>query len=349
MPRPARPVLALVFTPGVTLDHWRRAGLLEREVRYYEALAARIGPVAFVTAGGRTLPESASIRAVSATAMLRDAPRIVKTNQLAGAALAVAARIRGSRLVARGGYVGSEPWRHRSRIAPSHVVATLREAVLCAVADLVIVTTAEAAAYVRGRYRMQASRVAVVPNFVEIERFEVARAPEPGRVVMVGRLTPEKRLDVAAAAAAAVDGISLRLVGDGPLRPALAALGPAVVLDGPVAHERIPAVLAHADLYLSTSRFEGHPKALLEAMAAGVPPVVAPAPGLVPLVEDGVTGYVARGMDPGAVRDALRRALADPARPDVGARARAMVRARFAREIVLAAEVDAYARAGLLP
>jgi glycosyltransferase involved in cell wall biosynthesis len=56
---------------------------------------------------------------------------------------------------------------------------------------------------------------------------------------------------------------------------------------------------------------EGLPKAILEAMAQGIPPVVTNVGGMPELVEDGVSGFVVPPRDPDALRDALRRLAGD--------------------------------------
>lgn len=105
-------------------------------------------------------------------------------------------------------------------------------------------------------------------------------ARDPGRVVVVGRLAPGKRVDLAIRGfvAAAVPGAVLDIYGDGAERGALQALiddlgaGEYVVLRG--ATENVAGVLDAASVYLSTSAFEGQGLALAEALSHGTPAVV---------------------------------------------------------------------------
>lgn len=105
-------------------------------------------------------------------------------------------------------------------------------------------------------------------------------AREPGRVVVVGRLAPGKRVDLAIRGfvAAGVPGAVLDIYGDGAERGALQALiddlgaGEYVVLRG--ATENVAGVLDAASVYLSTSAFEGQGLALAEALSHGTPAVV---------------------------------------------------------------------------
>ena len=71
---------------------------------------------------------------------------------------------------------------------------------------------------------------------------------------------------------------------------------------------------------------EGLPKAILEAMAQGIPPVVSNVGGLPELVVDGSCGFVVPPRDPAALLVALRRLAADaPLRRSFGAAARARI------------------------
>jgi len=362
------PGLALLFTPGVTVSHWERAGFLDREVRYYRALARRVGVVTFVSEGraddglrarlspielldgARPLPRPVA-RAVAGRAAARRA-RIVKTNQLANVAGALAAKAAGAHLVARGGYVGSEPWRHRSRFGPHRSRETVTELLLTHAAERVIVTTDEAASYLRERYNLARERVHVVPNFAEIDRFDLPSDPEDGLVTMVGRLTTEKDVGLAVDALTGLRGVRLRVVGDGPLRADIAdrarSRGVLLELIGVVPHERLPELLARTEIYLITSRYEGHPKALIEAMASGVPCVGTSAPGIRSVIEHERTGLLASSPTSGAIREAIARLRADPLlRQRLGRAAREHVR-QYALDRVVALECDVYREAGWL-
>ena len=90
--------------------------------------------------------------------------------------------------------------------------------------------------------------------------------------------------------------------------------------------EDMRAIVAAHDVFLMPSLAEGSPLALLEAMAAGLPPVAAAAGGIPDIVRDGDSGLLFPWCDAAAGADALLRVLGDPAlaaRLGAGARARA--------------------------
>jgi glycosyltransferase involved in cell wall biosynthesis len=167
-------------------------------------------------------------------------------------------------------------------------------------------------------------RVAVIPNCVDTERFRpveraVAARPDGPHVVSVARLVRDKSpLALVAAFALAkksVPGARLTMVGDGPLREqtlALAAeLGVADALSVVTGCGEVRPHLAEADVFALASRREGSPNAVLEAMASGLPVVASRTGGLPDLVDDGVTGLLARPEDPQDIGAALARLLRD--------------------------------------
>ena len=80
---------------------------------------------------------------------------------------------------------------------------------------------------------------------------------------------------------------------------------------GRLRNEEIPTVLARSAAYVMPSEWEGHPKALIEAMASGTPVIGADRPGIRNVITDGETGLVCEPTERG-LRDALIRLLAEP-------------------------------------
>jgi glycosyltransferase involved in cell wall biosynthesis len=166
--------------------------------------------------------------------------------------------------------------------------AALNLRALLRVADRVIcVSEAEHAVLTRVVGMNAAKRVLVVHNGVRVpsppssgERAafrNVLGIPEDDVVaIWVGSLD-ERKDPLAAVRAAREAGVLLLVVGDGPLRSQVErAAGARVRVLGRRAD--VPRLLAAADLYVLTSRREGLALSLLEAMAAGLAPVVTDLP-----------------------------------------------------------------------
>ncbi len=216
------------------------------------------------------------------------------------------------------------------------------ETLLAGIPDAIVANSeaGRAAALARG---FPARRLAVVPNGVDTERFRPDRAAgaalraawagEGGRLVgLAARLDPVKdhATFLQAAALLAREDARARFVcvGDGPL------VGPLRVLAGDLglearltwAGERqdMPAVYNALDVCCLSSRSEGFPNALAEAMACGVPCVGTDAGDVREILGD--AGRLVPGQDPAALALALGRMLQEPGERGRAARARVLER-----------------------
>ena len=189
------------------------------------------------------------------------------------------------------------------------------------------------------------AHVTHVVNGIDLARFRVpvdaaaARAaaglrPGESAIGMVSRFVAEGShmkghpalLHAFARLAPAHPAAVLVLVGDGESRPAIAALAERLGLAARVRflghRDDVPALLPALHAIVLPSRGEGLPRALVEAMAAGVPAVGTRAGGIVELLADGA-GLLVDVGDVEGLAGALGRLLADPAlRAELGARGR---------------------------
>jgi glycosyltransferase involved in cell wall biosynthesis len=157
----------------------------------------------------------------------------------------------------------------------------------------------------------------VIPNGVDLDRFERERRPVAGRIVMLGRLARPKRPELVVRALARMrerhSDAELWLVGDGPLRAEVEAVAGSLGLTGAVRvtgrREDVPQVLAEAFCAVLASDYEGMPLSVLEAMAAGVPVVATSFGGLDEVIEDGDTGFVVERGSVDALAASLGRLL----------------------------------------
>ncbi len=93
-------------------------------------------------------------------------------------------------------------------------------------------------------------------------------------------------------------GISLHIIGDGPLKPELVRwtqlnhIEKNVIFHGLVTHEKAVGLLVENDLFALTSFHEGFPTALIEALALSKPVVASSIPGVRELIVDGYNGLL---------------------------------------------------------
>ena len=127
------------------------------------------------------------------------------------------------------------------------------------------------------RFRAINPRTQVIYNAASL-RADAPALPANGVVLAVGRHVAQKGFDLLLKAcvivAKAVPQARLRIVGDGPLRPAhermAQALGVAGRVEWLAPTAQIERYFREADVFVLSSRYEGMPIALLEAQAMGV-------------------------------------------------------------------------------
>lgn len=161
----------------------------------------------------------------------------------------------------------------------------------------------------------------------------------------VGRMSFEKGLDVLLAALPRLEDLplSVSVIGEGPLRERLQheavrlGIGDRLRWHGPVAEAA--RLYTAFDCFVLSSRTEGTPIALLEAMKAGVP-IVTAAVGGVPDVLGAEEGMLVPAEDPEALAGAIRATLTDRA----AARARAnLAQRRVSRDFAADPWVERHA------
>ena len=170
-------------------------------------------------------------------------------------------------------------------------------------------------------------RLHVIPSGVDVRLFDAPHDdPFPHvsrpRVAFVGRLAPQKGVAglVQAAAHLRNTDAQILIVGDGPDRRRLEhdirtlGLTDRVQITGFVAHDRIPAVLAHVDMLVMPSVYEELGSALVEGLQAGLPIVATRVGGIPDVIEHDDTGVLVDPGDPRALAAAIDDLLDDPRR-----------------------------------
>jgi len=170
--------------------------------------------------------------------------------------------------------------------------------------------------------------VRTIRNGIDLNRFSVRRdrsclANTPAAqaspvLTLIGRLArvkgPDRALAVFERCREQLPGAGLVFVGDGPMRRKLEErvrgserLRGSVWFAGEQPTHAVPGFLAASDALIMSSRFEGLPTCVLEAMAAGCPVVSVPVGGVAEIITDEHTGFLAAANDDAALEDALLR------------------------------------------
>ncbi len=301
-----------------TIDNLR---LLEKEAILYFTVASLV----------REINPSADLKALwHLIRLLREErPHIVHTHtSKAGVLGRLAAWITGIPVIVHTPH-GHVFYGHFSAV-PSWVFLQIERALAGITTRLIGLTTAETREHLeRGVGR--ADRFAVVPSGIDLDRFRKARAngkivpdwfgcPSTAQVIgSVGWLTDVKGhrflVDALALLKNEYHDLHLVIIGTGNQHDALlrraeqAGISHAVHLLGH--REDIDACLAGFDCFVLPSLNEGMGRALIEAMAAGLPVIASRVGGIPALVEDGKNGLLVPAGDSSALADAIRKVIDD--------------------------------------
>lgn len=374
--------LGVFFTRGVSLEKWLTAGLYDREVTIYRYHLHRgtLSRVYWFTYGadddhlaevlkdeGRLPPEIDVVpcprwilklgRGASVLYSLL-MPFVVgnyvrrcdllKTNQMDGALAAVVASwLYGRPLFVRTGYTLS---RFVAQIFPGNplrqIAAWLTERLAFSFSDRASVSSCYDLDYVTRKYRLHGRPPAVIGNFVDTAAFTpVTGNAKHSRAIFVGRLSPQKNLEMAIRACCQCN-IGLDIIGEGPERQRLEGIGRGIGADvtwlGVVANDALPQYLSRCRFFILPSLWEGMPKALLEAMASGLVCIGNNATGINEIIEDGVTGYLSAGPLAADLAEAIQRAMHGDYE-SVSAAARHFIDSQFSLAAIAGKEADVLA------
>jgi glycosyltransferase involved in cell wall biosynthesis len=186
--------------------------------------------------------------------------------------------------------------------------------------------------YLCGPLGIPESRVEVIPIGIETEKYhrddrlvrrKALAIGDEMVFIFVGRLAPVKNVPGLVEAflnlqSKGAPASRLLIVGDGEDAAAVRTLiehhplGHRITLAGEQADVR--AYLASADIFVLNSRSEGTPRALLEAMAVGLP-AICPAVGNIPSMIAG-RGWLTNPEDPVSLENAMRYVLQNPGAVD---------------------------------
>ncbi len=213
------------------------------------------------------------------------------------------------------------------------------------------------AAQAREQRDMPSDRLHTIPNGIRLERYapdvEARRAVrtelalgDAWVVGTVGRLDQYKNqsLLVRAMAPLLAEGVKLVIVGDGDARTdveaAVASLPGSARANVTLTGRRmdVPQLVHAFDVFALSSRSEGLPLVVPEAMSAGLPVIATAVGGLPSVIDDGVTGLLVP-VDETKLGEALAMLAHDQARARaMGVRAREVALDRYSHERM----VDAY-------
>jgi L-malate glycosyltransferase len=220
----------------------------------------------------------------------------------------------------------------------------------CRLADAVVANAAAVAAQTARDLGVAAPKLQVIPNGIDVERFDLHafRTPDPllpggsvatPRVCMVGSMHRADKGHAELLEAAAIlksRGVRAQflLVSDGALRPELEDKARALGIGDDVfflgRRDDVASVLVRSDIVAHPSWSEGFPNAVLEGMCAARPVVATRVGGIPEVMTDGAHGFLVEPQRPAELAAALGKLIANPLAGHVmGLRGRRHVETEF--------------------
>lgn len=223
---------------------------------------------------------------------------IIKTNQMFGADVAVKFSKKNKiPLINRMGYIYSEfKANETSKNSDEYFESVKLEKDVIKLADHIVVTTALMLDTICDQYPDAEKKISIIPNFVDTNIFKPNLSVEKiYDVIFIGRFEPQKNL-INLLDALSATKLSVLMVGSGSQEDELKKKYNSLISDikwkKNLPNPELPNYLNHARILALPSLYEGHPKVLIEAMAAGTPVVATNSPGIREIITHCENGFL---------------------------------------------------------
>lgn len=322
--------LALFFTAGISLKTWHDIGMIDREVAIYNELSKHFKHIYFFTYGDKEDLKFKSYLADNITIIpkkyisnsllysfmipfihhkiLKDVD-ILKTNQMWGSWSAVLTKFfYRKKLLVRTGYMLSIFYAKKNpRSKVINQLIKVLEIIVYKFAEGIITTSQSDFEYVKRNYNPRGIHI-LIPNYVETDIFKPMKMQKKkGSICYIGRLNQQKNL-LALLGALKDLPYSITIIGLGEqerqLKNFAAKNNINVNFLGNIPNHELPKILNQHEVFILPSLYEGMPKALLEAMACGLPVIGTNVKGINEVIKHGKNGILCN-TDLASIREAI--------------------------------------------
>ena len=360
--------IVVFLTFDMSLEKWDRNGTLERELLLYRRMSQAGYEVTLFTYGARSdlhylrsmngikvlpvyaythRPSNKGVRLMASLFLpthfkgtLVEAD-IYKTNQMYGAWIPVLAKILyRKKLIVRCGY----EYLHDAMFNSKSIIVRigrfipryLLEFLAYRAANIIVVTSAFSKQYIKKMFWVSDRKIQLQPNYVDTNVFKPKtrrlRTTRSAAIAFVGRLHPAKNI-LALLNALAGTHHRLSIIGKGSQEIALREYAAKMKIDalflGICPHRVLSRLLSEMDFFVLPSVYENNPKALLEAMACGLPVVASDIPGVREIVNHEQNGLLCES-NAQAIRESIDAFIRNPAlRKKLGHNARLTIERDF--------------------
>ncbi len=162
-------------------------------------------------------------------------------------------------------------------------------------------------------------KIFIPPNVFDFDEFPAKKQAVKYQIITVGSLVADKRMDILLRAVAQVKQnikhIKVAVIGSGKLESRLknlaGQLGLTDNVDFPGAVSNVRDYLNASQVFVLTSRTEGLPMAMVEALSCGLPVVVAEVGDINTVAKNGINALLVSSFTPEAFARAIEKLLTD--------------------------------------
>ena len=249
------------------------------------------------------------------------------------------------KLIVRGGYEAHQLSKFQPTSILRRIALPLISRLAYGNADRIILPTQNIKEYVIHTFSISEEKIAVINNFVNVDKFKPLPGNANGRCLFVGRFSRVKNVNNLIKACKLAE-VGLDLCGSGPeegkLRDLVNGISADVNFLGKIENAELPKILAKYMVFALVSYHEGSPKALLEAMSSGLVVIGSNVPGINNVITDGENGLLCK-KDAASIAEKLSEVKNDVTlRSKIGCSAREYIVSNFSLDAIVSKEILLY-------
>lgn len=312
--------IALFFSYRLSIKTLQDFGIFNRESKIWHALEEEFNPVYIVTYGRKEetnftdnsfknlkllnnkWPLNPFIYSLLLPFLYKkelSGVSTYKTNQLSGSLPALFCKfLYNKKFILREGFSLSILLRKTGVRKIKIFLVTILERASYFFADKIIVSTSIAKDYLIRHYKVDPSKISIIPNGIDLQLFNHVREikRERGRILFVGRLSKEKNLFALLEAIRGIGSIHLIIIGQGYLKDKLIRRVREqklkVTFLDTIHNDNLFIEYNKAEIFVLPSLSEGNPKVLLEAMACQTLVMGSNIPGINNIIKNRINGLL---------------------------------------------------------
>jgi len=355
----------------MSIDHWSKIGILEREIALYKKLIKKGVEISFLTYGNsRDNKYKNKLGDIKILCNAYNLPiklyeflipilhfksfmnsQILKTNQMNGSYISlVISKIFQKPLICRIGYLFSQfQLKRKGKQSKSYINALKLESKIFQSSKINVVTTGLIKSQIlENNKSIKKEKITVIPNYVDMDVFKPINSTDNRKkfdVLFIGRIAKQKNVNSLLIAVSKLK-LKTHIVGDGNIKNNLQNeyQSKKIKWSENIPNTQLPKIYDSSKIFVLPSFYEGHPKTLIEAMSCGSAIIGANSPGIKNIINNEINGILC-DTDPDSIMERISYLLKNPKkRISIGKKARDDAINRYSLDKIAKIEFDLYSK-----